>query len=82
MKFQIDITIRKIVKEGGLKIIHCDKPRALGEIIRHNYNIPSVAIRVWGHGVTLFDTDFQQIKHLFKGFKIENPKLKSKRPRR
>lgn len=64
MRFQIDIDIKKIVQlqPSGLVIIYCDKPRALGEILRHNHGIHKFAMTIWGHGVTLMPSDFAIVK--------------------
>jgi len=70
LKFQIDIKMRKIVRDRGLVIVYCDKPRALGEVFRHNHSIHPFAMTVWGQGVTLMPADFLKVKHLFKGIEV------------
>lgn len=71
MRFQIDINIKKIVKEDGLYYIYCDKPRALGEVLRYNHGISPFAMTVWGQGVTLMEPEWNIISKIFEDFKIE-----------
>ena len=68
--FSVEVYIRKITKESGLVIIYCNRPRALGEILRYKYHIPRWSITVWGHGVTLFPEHFQLMKGEFEGVEI------------
>ncbi len=72
MQFQIDIDIKKIVKEKdrGIYYIYCNRPRALGEVIRYTCNLPLFAMKIWGRGVTLIEDEWQQVKHLFKGIEV------------
>lgn len=76
MRFRIDINIKKIVKKDGLYIIYCDKPRALGEILRHNHGIPLFAMTIWGQGVTLMPPEFARVKDLFKECKEQGIEVK------
>lgn len=71
MKFQIDINIKKIVTENGLYYIYCDKPRALGEVLRHNHGIPPFAMTIWGQGVTLMETEWNIVAKLFSEVEIK-----------
>lgn len=68
--FNIDIEIRKIVRNQGMVIIYTDKPRALGEILRHKYGIHKLAMTIWGQGVTLLPDEFKLVQHEFEGIEI------------
>jgi len=72
MKFTIEIKIRRIVEEDNSIIIHCDRPRALGEVLRYTFGLPTWALHIWVGGVTMAKENYNRggVSHLFKDIPI------------
>jgi len=68
--FTLTIDIKKIEERDRMILIYCNRPRALGEVLRYVDGMYFCALNIWCQGVTLFPEEWEKVKHLFDGIDV------------